>query len=124
MINLYHSEFLTVLNDDDRIVGCGRVIEHKSCDEIASIVIDKQFRGMGIGKQLVQALIDKSTRKSSCLFLMCEPALEPFYNDLEFIKYCDNIPLEMLYKHRKYSDGLSGINNDNIIIMIFNGGKK
>ena len=120
MINLHHNEFVTIWDENkyNKIIGCGRIIQYVDCDEIASIVIEKKARGLGIGQLLIKSLINRYTTRQSELFLMCSPNLENFYKRLGFEK-CDYIPKSLIYKHEKYSDGLTDVNNDNNIIMTF-----
>lgn len=49
-----------VARDKDKIVGfCALHIFSKQLAEIRSIIIDKEYRGFGIGKKLVNFLIDE-----------------------------------------------------------------
>lgn len=62
----YH-QFL-VAKEKDELLGFGRIREREGCFELCSLGVAEPMRLKGIGKQLVKALILKSSKP---LFLVC-----------------------------------------------------
>lgn len=64
---LLPEEFVAIENENS-IVGFGRIREHLSCSELCSLGVIEPKRLIGHGKQLVNALIKKATKS---LYLVC-----------------------------------------------------
>jgi len=64
---LDYQQFL-VAKENDELLGFGRIRQRDDCFELCSLGVTEPMRLKGIGKQLVKALILKS---SNPLFLVC-----------------------------------------------------
>ena len=74
--NLRKEEFLVALINHN-LVGFGRIRKHENCSELCSLGVIEPERFKGVGKQLVQALIQKATEP---IYLACiiPQYFEPF----------------------------------------------
>jgi N-acetylglutamate synthase-like GNAT family acetyltransferase len=71
-----------VVAEGARVVGVGQVKPHRDGSrELASIAIVPERQGLGIGGDLVRALIE---RESGVLYLLCEQPRETFYERFGF----------------------------------------
>lgn len=64
---LQQHEFLIALHNN-KLAGFGRIREHADCSEMCSLGIIVSERSKGIGKKLVNALIQQAKQR---LFLVC-----------------------------------------------------
>ncbi|MEM6392955.1 MAG: N-acetyltransferase [Planctomycetota bacterium] len=54
-------EFQVAVDDDDAVVGCsGLSIVWANLAELASLAVDPDYRGQGLGKRLVQACLEEA----------------------------------------------------------------
>jgi N-acetylglutamate synthase-like GNAT family acetyltransferase len=59
------------------VIGCGQIKPHgDGSREIASIVVDPDWRKQGVARAVIECLIKDNPGE---LFLMCRSALGPFY---------------------------------------------
>jgi len=87
--------FLAAVDEKGRLVGMGRVISDGVSDAyIQDMVVLKEFRGIGIGREIVRRLAG-SCVKSGILWigLIAEPGTEEFYDRLGFSTLERHIPL-------------------------------
>jgi len=92
---------IAVHEKSGRAVGMGRVISDGVSDGyIQDLVVLPSFRGIGIGKQIVQVLVD-GCRKAGITWigLIAEPETEQFYQPLGFSPMNGHVPL--LYRSDK-----------------------
>ena len=89
--DLDYRQFL-VYKKENELVGFGRIRNYSDCDEICSLGVIESERKKGIGKQLVKALIQKTT---STLFLVC--IIPQYFEGLNF-KVTNQYPIEILEK--------------------------
>lgn len=69
----------------DEILGVGAVIRHHDSAWLAHIIIDKDYRGRGLGKLMTSALINTVDRKKyDAIYLMATPEGFPVYKSLGF----------------------------------------
>lgn len=86
-------EFVT-LSDEKELVGFGRVREHKTCSELCSLGVVEKYRDKGVGKQLMQAMIQKATQVP---YLVC--IIPSYFEDFGF-SICHDYPAEIEDKLR------------------------
>ena len=86
---------VAVQEKSGKAVGMGRVISDGISDGyIQDLVVLASCRGTGVGRQIVQALLD-ACRKSGIgwISLIAEPDTEEFYTPLGFHRMTDHVPL-------------------------------
>jgi glucosamine-phosphate N-acetyltransferase len=73
---------------DDKIVGAIKILEEKkfydSVIHIEDVVVDRAFRGKGIGKKLINHAINIIPENSYKIILQCSANLEKWYLSLGF----------------------------------------
>lgn len=80
-----HSAAVTFVFDGQRLIGCGRAISDGVYSAaMYDIVVSADYQGHGLGKMLVQRLMDKLTDCNIILF--ASPGKEVFYQKLGFRK--------------------------------------
>jgi len=71
-----------VVAEGTQLVGIGQVKPHRDGSrELASIAVVPERQGLGIGGDIVRALIERET---GVLYLMCEQTRETFYERFSF----------------------------------------
>ena len=76
------ARFLVAEDRQGRVVGCGQIKPHRDGSlEMASIVVEKGLRGKGLGRRLIERLIDGVHQP---LWLMCRSSLVPLYERFGF----------------------------------------
>ena len=74
--------FLVAEDRQGRVVGCGQIKPHRDGSlEMASIVVEEDLRGEGLGRLLIERLIDGIHQP---LWLMCRSSLVPLYEQFGF----------------------------------------
>lgn len=69
--------FTVAVDEKGQIIGCGQVKPHgRQARELASIVVALPWRGRGVARQIIQALMG---REPPPLWLVCRSRLVPFY---------------------------------------------
>ena len=75
-------ERFIVAEDAGRFMGCVQLKPHKDgVRELASLAVQPDHQGQGIGGQLIQALIE---REGGELYLTCRSRLTPYYERFGF----------------------------------------
>ena len=65
--------FLVAVSDEDALIGCGQIKPHADgSQELASIAVQPAWRGRGIARALIEALL---AEQSGDLYLMCQSSL-------------------------------------------------
>ena len=68
---------------DNNLIGCIRTkIISDDCLELASLAVNKNYQGKGIGSKLVEELLSKETRRP--IFILTELSKEIFYKKFNF----------------------------------------
>lgn len=79
-----NSMFKCIAHDGERLVAAGRAVaDGVDCSYVCDVVVHPELQGSGIGRQLIQKLIDlsKGHRK---IILYAVPGREPFYEKFGF----------------------------------------
>ena len=85
---LEHSSCQVALYDDQQqLIGFGRAItDHVFRAHIDDIVVDATYRGQGLGKTILNALLDEIGQVDE-IFLNAGPELEAFYQQFGFARF-------------------------------------
>jgi len=79
-----NSRFKCFILDGIKLIGVGRAIaDGRDCSYICDIAIHPEYQGLGIGKKIVQYLIEKSNGHKK-IILYANPGKEGFYSRLGF----------------------------------------
>lgn len=75
-----------IASKGDEIVGMGRAISDGVSDAyIQDVAVRKDYRGQGIGKEIIRALLKElKSNGLQWIGLICEPGYERFYQSLGF----------------------------------------
>jgi N-acetylglutamate synthase-like GNAT family acetyltransferase len=85
-------QFLTMHNEQDQLVGFGRVREYKGFSEMCSLGILRGERSKGLAKEMTAQMIKKATQVT---YLVCIMPL--FFEEFGF-RICDEYPAEIKEK--------------------------
>lgn len=90
--------FVVAVDDHDRLVGCGQIKPHgDGTRELASIAVQPEWQGQGIGTQIITRLLVDSPLP---LYLTCMARMEPYYTRFGFTAlHSEEMPP---YFHRLY----------------------
>lgn len=76
------NRFVVAVNDRDEMLGCGQIKPHgRDVLELASIAVYPEHQGKGIGRAIIEHLLQNSLRP---LYLMCESSNGPLYEKFGF----------------------------------------
>ena len=90
----------TIVKDKDKLLGYGALHIHtKSLAEIRSLVVEKNSRGKGIGKQIVKALL-KEAKELKLKDIFTLTYQQEFFEKLDF----KEIPKESLPEQKIWAD--------------------
>ena len=79
-----NSMFKCIAFDGERIVASGRAVaDGVDCSYLCDIVVHPAYQGTGLGKELIQRLVDLS-RGHRKIILYAVPGREPFYEKFGF----------------------------------------
>jgi N-acetylglutamate synthase-like GNAT family acetyltransferase len=76
--------FVVAVNAQDEVVACGQLKPHGADSEIlelASLAVQPEFQGLGLGRLIIEDLLKKSPRP---LYLMCMTKNEGLYEKFGF----------------------------------------
>jgi ribosomal protein S18 acetylase RimI-like enzyme len=81
-----NSRFKCFAFDDHKMIGVGRALaDGRDCSYICDVAIHPDYQGLGLGKQIIQSLIDQSHGHKK-IILYSNPGKEGFYQKLGFKK--------------------------------------
>lgn len=79
-----NSRYTCLVYDDGRLVGAGRALaDGRDCSYLCDIAVHPSCQGSGLGRQIVQRLLD-SSRGHKKIILYAVPGKEPFYRRFGF----------------------------------------
>jgi len=73
--SLKWQNFLIAEHEGD-IVGIGQIKPYPGCEELGSLVTKRDYRGQGVGEQMIVALEARAGRP---LYLLCAAKMESYY---------------------------------------------
>ena len=74
--------FLVVVDEQDRVIGCGQVKPHADgTRELASLAVVPECQRQEIGKSIVEQLLAENPLP---LYLTCRASLQPYYEKFGF----------------------------------------
>ena len=74
--------FLVAESEDGEFLGCGQVKQHADgSEELASLAVEKEHQGRGIGSALISALLEQHPGR---LYLMCQASMGALYERYGF----------------------------------------
>ncbi len=85
-----HTTFLAAVRDGGQIIGMGRILfDYGYTAYLGDVIVRPQYQGRGIGKQIVQMLIDQTMAVADegdrIMFILgAAKGKEPFYEKLGF----------------------------------------
>ena len=95
---LFTGSFAVVVayDNDNKAVGMGRLISDGVADAyIQDVVVNPRCRGQGIGKRIVQLLIDTCKEAGiTWIALIAEPGTHTFYAPLGFMPMDNHLPMK------------------------------
>ena len=81
-VGLDWKRFVVAVNDRDEMLGCGQIKPHgRDVLELASIAVYPEHQGKGIGRAIIERLLQNSPRP---LYLMCESSNGSLYEKFGF----------------------------------------
>jgi len=81
-----NSMFKYFLYDGERLIGAGRALaDGADCSYICDVAIDPKYQGFGLGKIMIEKLIESSKHHKK-IILYAVPTKEPFYAKFGFLK--------------------------------------
>ena len=81
-VGLDWKRFVVAVNDHDEVLGCGQIKPHgHDVLELASIAVYPEYQGKGIGRAIIEHLLQDSPRP---LYLMCEASNGSLYEKFGF----------------------------------------
>ena len=90
--DLQQQQFLVAKDEQNKLIGFGRIRKHKGCDEFCSLGVIEEFRNSGVAKELVEARIRIATQP---IYLVC---IIPNYFEKLGFKIVQNFPIEIVDK--------------------------
>lgn len=80
--NISFEQFV-VAKDNDKLIGCVRIKKlEDEVLELASLAVEEEYRGQGIGKKLVEEVLKQQTKRP--VYLMCFKDRKGFYDKVGF----------------------------------------
>jgi predicted N-acetyltransferase YhbS len=81
-----NSMFCCFARDHGRLIGAGRVLaDGRDCAYLCDVAVRPDYQGTGVGKQIVERLLDKS-RDHNKIILYSVAGREPFYARFGFLR--------------------------------------
>ena len=73
--------FVAAVDAQGKMIGCGQLKPHGEVVELASLAVVEEWRGRGVGRALMDHLMEAGPRP---LYLMCRSGLGPLYEKFGF----------------------------------------
>ena len=81
---LYWPRFVVAEDQQGQVIGCAQVKLHGDVSELASLVIEAEWRSRGVARALIEHWLAASDPAGG-LYLMCRSGLGPFYQRFGFV---------------------------------------
>ncbi|MDE4907237.1 GNAT family N-acetyltransferase [Methanogenium marinum] len=98
ILPLFKGSYAVVVahDKDNKAVGMGRLISDGVADAyIQDVVVNPRCRGQGIGKRIVQLLVDTCHEAGiTWIALIAEPGTHTFYTPLGFMPMDNHLPMK------------------------------
>ena len=76
--------FILATTAEGAVIGCGQIKPHRDgSSELASIVVEPDWRGQGVARKIIEVLI---AAHPGSLYLTCRGSLESFYTRFGFVR--------------------------------------
>lgn len=106
--DLQAEQFVVAQDDDGTILGCGRLKAYPDCIELASMAVVKGARATGIGRGIVNKLLE---RHQGPIHLICEDDVVGFFRRFGFeLIPPSETPLGLAPKWQRYAAQVGHIN--------------
>jgi len=93
---LQNSDIVVTAWDDELMVGFARcTTDYTFNGQINNVVVDEEYRGQGIGKGLIERILESSDKVT--YILRADPGNIDFYKELGFVES----PLALIYKRKQ-----------------------
>lgn len=81
-MSLNWQRFLIAVDEQGEMIGCGQIKPHgDGSRELASIAVMPERQGQGIGKTIIEALLEDA---SLPIYLTCRDSIETYYHQFGF----------------------------------------
>lgn len=111
-------EQFLIAESQHKIIGCVRIKKMAECFELASLTVLPEYRGAGIGSNLVIKILEKN--KNRPVYILCSKKRESFYKRLGFeTAEVENLPNPMGEEYKRISQS-HFLKNVQIIAMVIN----
>ena len=81
-VGLKWQRFTVAETPEGWVIGCGQIKPHRDgSDELASIVVDPDWRGRGVARAIIEHFL---AVHSGDLYLMCRENMGPMYEKFDF----------------------------------------
>ena len=95
-----NSMFKYFVYDGDKLIGAGRALaDGVDCSYICDVAIHPEYQGQGIGKKIINKLIEDS-KEHQKIILYSVPSKEPFYENFGFGRMKTAMAI---FKHQKWA---------------------
>lgn len=100
-----HWKTFVVAREGERMVGCGGSEAYASAALIRSVAVTAEYRGRGVGRQLVRQLLDRLSSRGIREFYLLTTGAQQYFEKRGF-KKCerDEVPPKLLGS-REFQDG-------------------
>jgi N-acetylglutamate synthase-like GNAT family acetyltransferase len=91
-LNLDWQNFHVAVDRNDLMIGCGQIKTHRDgTQELASIAVEVEWRGRGIGADIILSLLDTV---DTPLWLVCRSEMGAYYEKFRFriVEDMDKLP--------------------------------
>jgi len=79
--NIAEDQFVVAEDENEAILGCGRLRPYPDFCELASLAVDQEARAGGVGREIVSSLLE---RYQGPIYLICEDNVVDFFRRFRF----------------------------------------
>jgi amino-acid N-acetyltransferase len=119
-LNLDWHNFVLAVDKHGQMIGCGQIKIHRDgTNELASIAVEREWRGQGVATTIIQSLLESARLP---IWLVCQAELEAFYKRFGFrvVEEINSLPKayrRMRSISRLFSRVFPGIGQFRIMIL-------